>query len=116
METFLDGRVKARQPETGFRSGTDAVLLAAAVPGKAGDVALELGAGAGTASLCLAARVPGMDLTGVEIDSARCDTRRPTNACRRVSLMTIITAITWPGRDEGRAAWSYRTGCPTAWK
>lgn len=69
-ETFLDGRVKARQPETGFRSGTDAVLLAAAVPARAGEATLELGAGAGTASLCLAARVTGLVLTGVEIDPA----------------------------------------------
>jgi tRNA1(Val) A37 N6-methylase TrmN6 len=69
-ETFLDGRVKARQPESGFRSGTDAVLLAAAVPARAGESALELGAGAGTASLCLAARVAGVALTGAEIDPA----------------------------------------------
>jgi tRNA1(Val) A37 N6-methylase TrmN6 len=66
-DAFLDGRVKARQPDSGFRSGTDAVLLAAAVPAKAGEAVLELGAGAGTASLCLAARVPGLFLTGVEI-------------------------------------------------
>jgi tRNA1(Val) A37 N6-methylase TrmN6 len=66
-DAFLDGRVKARQPDSGFRSGTDAVLLAAAVPAKAGETVLELGAGAGTASLCLAARVPDISLTGVEI-------------------------------------------------
>src|SRR5262249_12899350 len=65
-----DGRVKAAQPATGFRSGLDAVMLAAAVPGRAGERALELGAGAGTASLCLAARVPGLTVTGVEIDPA----------------------------------------------
>lgn len=69
-DTFLDGRVKARQPESGFRSGTDAVLLAAAVPAQAGQAVLELGAGAGTASLCLATRVPGLAVTGVEIDPA----------------------------------------------
>jgi tRNA1(Val) A37 N6-methylase TrmN6 len=69
-DTFLDGRVKARQPDSGFRSGTDAVLLAAAVPAQAGQAVLELGAGAGTASLCLAARVPGLTVTGVEIDAA----------------------------------------------
>ena len=68
-DTFLDGRVKARQPEGGFRSGTDAVLLAAAVPARAGQAVLELGAGAGTASLCLAARVAGLAVTGVEIDA-----------------------------------------------
>ena len=58
-ETFLDGQVRVNQPESGFRSGLDAVMLAAAVPARAGQTALELGAGAGTASLCLAARVPG---------------------------------------------------------
>jgi tRNA1Val (adenine37-N6)-methyltransferase len=68
-ETFLDGRVKVAQSETGFRSGLDAVMLAAAVPAGAGQSALELGAGAGTASLCLEARVPGVAVTGVEIDA-----------------------------------------------
>jgi tRNA1Val (adenine37-N6)-methyltransferase len=67
-EAFLDGQVKIAQPETGFRSGLDAVMLAAAVPGRDGQTALELGAGAGTASLCLLARVPGLAITGVEID------------------------------------------------
>jgi tRNA1Val (adenine37-N6)-methyltransferase len=67
-ETFLDGRVKVTQPESGFRSGLDAVMLAAAVPAAPGQTAMELGAGSGTASLCLAARVPGMVVTGVEWD------------------------------------------------
>ena len=69
-ETFLDGRVKARQPDSGFRSGTDAVLLAAAVPARTGEAALELGSGSGAAALCLAARVPGLEVTGAEIDPA----------------------------------------------
>lgn len=67
-ETFLDGRVKVAQAESGFRSGLDAVMLAAAVPAAPGQTALELGAGSGTASLCLAARVPGIAVTGVEWD------------------------------------------------
>jgi len=49
-ETFLDGRVRIAQPESGFRSGLDAVMLAAAVPAQAGQTALELGAGTGTAT------------------------------------------------------------------
>ena len=69
-ETFLDGRVKVSQPEHGFRSGLDAVMLAATVPARPGENALELGAGAGTASLCLGARVKGVAITGVEIDSS----------------------------------------------
>src|SRR5262249_14867115 len=69
-DTFLDGRVRVSQPQTGFRSGLDAVMLAAAVPACAGEQVLDLGAGAGTASLCLMARVPKLELTGVEIDPA----------------------------------------------
>jgi len=44
------------------------VLLAAAVPGAAGDSVLELGSGAGVASLCLAWRVPHVQVLGVEFD------------------------------------------------
>lgn len=69
QDRFLDGRVIARQPERGFRSGLDAVMLAAAVPAKPSSEVLELGAGAGVASLCLAARA-GCRVTGVEIDPA----------------------------------------------
>jgi tRNA1(Val) A37 N6-methylase TrmN6 len=69
-ETFLDGLVRVTQPQAGFRSGLDAVMLAAAVPATAGQTALELGAGAGTVSLCLMARVQGLTLTGVEIDES----------------------------------------------
>src|ERR1700722_12648710 len=68
-DTFLGGRVRVEQPQTGFRSGLDAVMLAAAVPARPGETALELGAGAGAASLCLAARVPHVAITGVEISA-----------------------------------------------
>jgi tRNA1(Val) A37 N6-methylase TrmN6 len=64
---FLNCRLNLRQPKRGFRAGLDAVMLAAAVPAKAGETALELGAGVGTASLCLALRT-GCDVTGLEID------------------------------------------------
>ena len=68
-DTFLDGRVRVTQPQEGFRAGLDAVMLAAAIPAKMGQAALELGSGVGTVSLCLAARVPGLALTGVEQDA-----------------------------------------------
>jgi len=72
-DRFLDGRVTIRQPTDGFRSGLDAVMLAAAVPAGEGGDALELGAGAGAASLCLAARVSAYTVMGVEIDPALVD-------------------------------------------
>ena len=69
-DAFLDGRIHARQPAKGFRSGLDAVFLAAACPAEAGESMLEAGCGAGVASLCLLARVPGTGVTGVEADPA----------------------------------------------
>ena len=68
-DAFLGGRVRLRQPQKGFRSGLDAVFLAAACPAQAGDHVLEAGCGAGAASLCLLARIPDAIVTGVEIDS-----------------------------------------------
>lgn len=65
---FLDGRVRVRQFACGFRSGLDAVMLAAAVPANSGDRILELGSGAGVASLCVAARVAHCSITGIECD------------------------------------------------
>ena len=68
-DAFLGGRVRVRQPARGFRSGLDAVMLAAAVPARAGDQVLELGSGAGVASLSVATRVPECNVIGVEIHS-----------------------------------------------
>lgn len=67
-DLFLGGRVRLSQPLHGFRSGLDAVMLAAAVPAEAGQQVLELGCGAGAAALCLAARVPGATVHGLECD------------------------------------------------
>ncbi len=67
-DAFLGGRVRVRQPAHGFRSGLDAVMLAAAVEARAGQEVLELGSGVGVASLCLAARVAGCKIFGAEID------------------------------------------------
>lgn len=63
---FLDGRIVAAQPKSGFRAGHDTVLLAAAVP--AGRNVLELGSGVGIASICYARRVSGAEVLGIEID------------------------------------------------
>lgn len=72
-DRFLDGRIRVRQTLDGFRSGLDAVLLAAAVPAVRDDEVLELGSGAGVAALCLAARVPGCHVWGLEIDQRLVD-------------------------------------------
>ena len=68
-DQFLGGQVKAYQPEKGFRSGSDAVLLAAAVKAQNGEKCLEFGCGVGVASLCLAKRLAGDKRIGLSISS-----------------------------------------------
>jgi tRNA1(Val) A37 N6-methylase TrmN6 len=67
LNDFLGGRVQLWQPREGYRAGVDPVLLAAALPVRAGERVLELGCGGGQALLCLGERVPGLELTGVEL-------------------------------------------------
>lgn len=68
VETYLLGeRVRLLQPQDGFRTAIDTVLLAAAIPAKTGERILDLGAGVGAAALCVAARVGGARLAGLEI-------------------------------------------------
>lgn len=66
VDHLLDGRIELTQPTDGYRVAIDPVLLAAAVPAKAGDRVLDLGAGTGAASLCLAHRVAGCNIVAME--------------------------------------------------
>ena len=69
-DAMLGGRLRLLQPKRGHRFGHDAVLLAASVPAKAKDHAVEFGGGVGAASLALLARVRGVRVTMIEIDPA----------------------------------------------
>ena len=71
-DDFLGGRIGVIQPRRGHRAGSDAVLLAAAVPARAAGRVLDVGAGVGVAGLCLLARVPGVAVTAVELDATLC--------------------------------------------
>ena len=66
-DALLGKRLSLTQPARGARAGADAVFLAAAVPGRAGERALELGCGTGAAALCLAWRATGVDVVGLEL-------------------------------------------------
>jgi tRNA1Val (adenine37-N6)-methyltransferase len=55
QDIFLKGRLTIAQPKAGFRSGSDAVLLAAAAAGLPFKTAIEAGCGAGAALLSLQA-------------------------------------------------------------
>ena len=67
---FLGGKLTIRQPRDGFRSGVDAVYLAAAAPAKSGETVLDLGGGAGVASFCLASRISPLSLHILELQPA----------------------------------------------
>jgi len=66
-DRILDGRVILNQPLQGYRAAIDPVLLAASVPVKPKDRALDLGCGVGAAMLCLVARGNGVHVDGLEI-------------------------------------------------
>jgi tRNA1(Val) A37 N6-methylase TrmN6 len=69
-DAFLGGRVWVHQPETGYRAGLDAVLLAASLSADDGDRLAEAGTGAGAAVMCAAARLPWARFSGFERDDA----------------------------------------------
>jgi tRNA1(Val) A37 N6-methylase TrmN6 len=66
---LLGGRIRLLQAARGYRAGTDAALLAAAVAELPGERLLEAGCGAGGALLQAAARRPLAALVGVERDA-----------------------------------------------
>lgn len=72
QDIFLKGRLTIEQPKQGFRSGSDAVLLAAAAAAIPFKHAIEAGCGAGAALLSVQALCAGQPgrLAGLEKDEA----------------------------------------------
>jgi tRNA1(Val) A37 N6-methylase TrmN6 len=102
VDAFLGGRVECVQPAEGHhRSGLDAVLLAAALPGNASGRAIDLGAGAGIAGFCAAARCPDLSVTLIERDAdlircAEASLKREVNrgiAARVAAMRADIAAL-----------------------
>jgi tRNA1(Val) A37 N6-methylase TrmN6 len=105
----LGGRLRLRQPKRGHRVGHDAILLAAATAARAGEHAVDLGAGVGGAGLALAARVSGLHVTLVEID----DTLRALAGenARLNAMDARVSAITCDAEEvEALAAAGLKAG------
>jgi tRNA1(Val) A37 N6-methylase TrmN6 len=75
-DAVLDGRVRLRQPKSGYRAGMDAALLAAACDAKDGERVIDVGCGVGAAMLAAAARHPETRFVGLERDPATLDLTR----------------------------------------
>ncbi|WP_353181099.1 methyltransferase [Bosea sp. (in: a-proteobacteria)] len=67
-DRLLDGRLILRQPRKGHRAGSDAVLLAAALPALGEGRLLDIGAGVGTVGLAAALAEPRLRVTLLERD------------------------------------------------
>ena len=66
-DSLLGGRVRLRQPASGYRAAIDPAFLAASIDAGAPDMVLDMGCGVGAATLCLAVRVPGCRIAGFEL-------------------------------------------------
>jgi tRNA1(Val) A37 N6-methylase TrmN6 len=90
-DALLGGRIRLLQPQNGYRVAIDPVFLAAAVPVKAGERVLDVGAGTGAASLCLASRVADCRISGLEIEQATVrlanENVRRNNFADRINVM-----------------------------
>jgi tRNA1(Val) A37 N6-methylase TrmN6 len=108
VDQFLGGKISLFQPRKGHhRSGTDAVLLAACVPAKQGQIVVDLGSGVGAAGMCVAARIGKIDLLAVELDeivAALADKNMRRADCRaflnRASVLNCDIALRGAARME----------------
>ena len=75
----LDRKVRLLQPEGGFRTSLDSVMLAAAVPARDGESVLDAGCGVGGAAFCLLHRMDAR-LTGIDINAEYIDLAVRNNA------------------------------------
>lgn len=67
-DRLLDGRLVLRQPRKGHRAGSDAILLAAALPDLGEGRLIDMGAGVGTVGLAAALAQPRLRVTLLERD------------------------------------------------
>jgi tRNA1Val (adenine37-N6)-methyltransferase len=88
-DTFLNGRLKIRQPKSGYRFSIDSVIAANLARIKPGERILDIGTGCGIISLILACRHPDITLFGVEIQPDLADI-----AARNVSENNLGHRIT----------------------
>src|SRR5215468_9727752 len=113
-DALLGGKLTLRQPLRGHRFGHDAVLLAAATPARAGEHAIELGAGVGAAGLALARRVEGLGVTLIELD-ANLATLARENAARNALADRVRVLCLDVAAPIAQLAPAASPGSPARW-
>jgi tRNA1(Val) A37 N6-methylase TrmN6 len=108
---ILDGRLVLRQPRRGHRVGHDAILLAAATGGHAGERAIDLGAGVGAAGLALAQRIGGMTVTLIDIDPALIGLARENAERNGLSARVTATCLDVAASVAAFATAGLAAGC-----
>lgn len=112
LDAFHRGDFWLVQPAaSGHRAGTDAMMLAAAVPSSFTGRLADLGAGAGAAGMAVASRCPGAQVLLVERSPAMADfaartLEEPRNARLRPRVSLLAADVTLTGRarrDAGLA-------------
>lgn len=106
VDAFHRGQFHLVQPaQRGHRAGTDAMMLAAAVPARFSGRLADLGAGAGAAGLAVAARCPGANIVLVEnapemLGYARRSLALPENAHLAPRCAVLDADIRLTGRQR----------------
>jgi tRNA1(Val) A37 N6-methylase TrmN6 len=103
-DAFLGGRLKLHQPATGHRAGTDAVLLAAAIPADAAGLAIDAGAGVGAAGLAVTLAAPGLRMALLEREPDLIALARANIAANQLHDRAFVAEADLLSPDSCRAA------------
>src|SRR5262249_41386953 len=99
-DAALGGRLRLKQPKRGHRVGHDAILLAAASAARAGERAVDLGAGVGAAGLALAPRVAATEgvLAGGDAALARLAAQNAQLNGLNARVRSVVLDVAAPAR------------------
>jgi tRNA1(Val) A37 N6-methylase TrmN6 len=103
-DAFLGGTLRLHQPAAGHRAGTDAVLLAAAVPAHTKGLAIDAGAGVGAAGLAAAIVLPALRMALVEREPALATLGRQNIAVNRLEDRAFVAEADLLSPNSCRAA------------